>query len=132
VWCVLLGCLFFTCKSCTLILKRVAVDCSWGRSRMTGLPLPYLTRALIFSFTSAAGSCASYVLVMTCFHSLWLTTNWSWCAKPLAVDTELLGCLFTNQQGSESIRLPFCWFAPRSLHRSKLWPCKKEVWKSGL
>lgn len=53
VWFVLLGHLFFNCQGCTVILKQVGVDCSWGHSRTIQLPLPYLARALIFNFTLA-------------------------------------------------------------------------------
>lgn len=81
----MLRCLFFIWKRCTVILK---LDCSWRHDRITELPLPHLARALSFNFTLA--TCTRYILLMTCFHSLWATTNWSWCAKILTVHTELL------------------------------------------
>lgn len=78
----MLRCLLFIWKRCTVILK---LDCSWRHDRITELPLPYLARALTFNFTLATYT--SYILIMTCFHSLWATANWSWCTK---IPTELL------------------------------------------
>lgn len=110
----MLRCLFFNCKRCTAILK---LDCSWRHDRITELPLPYLARALSFNFTLA--TCTSYILIMTCFHSLWAATNWAWCANP-DCSCWVAGMLFTNQQHPESIHFPPGEFPLRSFHHSKL------------
>lgn len=110
----MLRCLFFNCKRCTAILK---LDCSWRHDRITELPLPYLARALSFNFTLA--TCTSYILIMTCLHSLWAATNWAWCANP-DCSCWVAGMRFTNQQHPESIHFPPGEFPLRSFHHSKL------------